>query len=154
MTGTLSQKVIGSFRGKKKTLRFEVELTQKKLAVVALTSLGLPVFSLTYDGTNSTIKTEMKGALLPPPAWILDDILIANAPKAALSNALDRAGYRLDSSPTRRQIIDAEGHTVMHIDYSAPARSSWGSDLKLVDEMLKYRLTVTTLKKTRQATIQ
>lgn len=146
---TLTQRVIGSFGGKSRTLRFELELTPERLALVALTPLGIPVFALTYDGVNSTVKTYAKDVPLPSPDWILDNVLIANAPEAEVRAALEDKNYRLLQGPGTRQIVDAGGRTVMRIRYADPGAGPWGSDLVLDDDVLHYRLAVTTLADTR-----
>ena len=150
MAGTLTQQVVGEFDGKSQTLRFEVELTREHLAVVAMTALGIPVFAIAYDGTASSVTTYVKGVPIPPPAWILDDILISNAPEVPLRNTLTASGYRLKTGPEDRRVFDGKGRLIMHIHYTKPADTAWGRDLVLEDEMLHYRLTVTTLAKSLQ----
>lgn len=147
-TGTLSQRVVGSFRGQERTLRFEVELARDRLALVALTPLGLPLFSLTYDGERRTVKNYTKNIPLPLPDWILDDVLIANAPEAAVRDALARKQYRLEQGSATRRIADARGRTVIRIRYAERSGPAWGRDLVLDDDILHYRLKVTTLAKT------
>jgi hypothetical protein len=151
-SGTLTQRVVGSFGGTSRTMRFELELTPDRLALVALTPLGVPVFALTYDGVNSSVKTYAKDVPLPSPDWILDNVLIANAPAAEVRAALAAKNYRLRQGPGTRQIVDADGRTVMRIRYADPGAGPWGSDLVLDDEVLHYRLAVTTLADTRADT--
>jgi hypothetical protein len=147
---TLTQRVVGSFGGQERTLRFELELTPDRLALVALTPLGVPVFALTYDGAASTVKTYAKDIPLPAADWILDDVLIANAPEAALRAALMDKNYLLRQRAGTREVVDADGRTVMRIRYAAPGAGPWGSDLVLDDDVLRYRLDITTLADTRE----
>jgi hypothetical protein len=149
-TGTLTQRLTGSFRGKTRTLRFEVELTDDRLALVALTPLGLPVFALTYDGEKSTVKTYVKDVPVLLPDWILDDVLIANGPEAAVRAALESKHYELETGPDTRRIVDTQGRTIMRINYTGPGAAAWGRDLVLNDDNLHYRLVVTTLAETSQ----
>jgi hypothetical protein len=142
---TLTQRVVGSFGGQERTLRFELELTADRLALVALTPLGVPVFALTYDGVRSTAKMYAKDVPLPSPDWILDDVLIANAPEAELRAALMDKNYRLLQGSGARQVVDAGGRTVMRVRYAEPGAGPWGSDVVLNDDVLRYRLEVTTL---------
>lgn len=150
-TGTLTQRVVGSFRGQTRTLRFEVELTRNRLAIVALTPLGLPVFAVTYDGERSNVKTYAENVPLPLPDWILDDVLIANAPAAVLREALADKQYGLEEGAATRTVADAGGRTLVRIHYTEPGTVAWGRDLVLNDDVLHYELVVTTLTKTRQA---
>lgn len=139
---TLSQTITGIFGKEEHSLRFEVELRPDRLVMLALTHVGVPVFSIEYDGKEARIQRLVPGVDQIDPYWILNDFLLVYWPQAELSKALMSAGYSLQVGEKKRFMIDAEGHTAVSVSYLTPP--TLGGDVDLDNRQFHYSLKVRT----------
>lgn len=140
----LSQTITGRFGEKERSLRFEVEFKTNHLVMVALTHLGVPVFSIEYDGEVAQIERFVSAADQIDPFWILNDFLLVYWPEEELSPALKTAGYQLRPKPQGRDMINGQNDVAVSVTYlDAPAL---GVDVDLENHQFDYMLKVRTHK--------
>lgn len=146
---TLSQTITGTFGEKERSLRFEVELRSDRLVMLALTHIGVPVFSIEYDGKDAQIQHFVSAADQIDPYWILNDFLLVYWPEIELSKALVSTGYKLEVGQKERAMLDGSGHIAVMVTYLTP--HMLGSDVNLDNYQLHYSLKVRTHKISQEA---
>gem|GEM_PF-2105182 len=140
----LSQTITGRFGEKERSLRFEVEFKSDRLVMVALTHLGVPVFSIEYDGEEAQIQRFVSAVDQIDPFWILNDFLLVYWPEEDLSPALETAGYELRSRPDGRDMVNGQDDVTVSVTYlDTPAL---GVDVDLENRQFDYVLKVRTHK--------
>ena len=142
--GSLTQVVTGRFGEQTDQLRFEVNISDEQLVLVGLTSVGIPAFSLIYDGHDTISRTHLPGVNLPDPAWILADFLLSNAPYAVLKPLLSAQNLDIHEGAEVRQITNVEGEVLIEIRYEDVAQPRFAQDLRLQNRRLGYDLLVKT----------
>lgn len=142
--GSLTQIVSGQFGEKADRLRFEVNISENQLILVGLTSVGLPAFSIKYDGHDVDSKVLIPGVSLPDPGWILADFLLSNAPYSVLKPLLTAQAMDIEESLGARQILSADGMVLVAIEYEKGEAPRFGQSLSLHNLSLGYELDVQT----------
>lgn len=113
---TEQQLLTGQFKGRQQALMVLLSADQQKISLVGLSSLGIRLFRVTYDGRG--IHSEQSIALpdMPPASQVLADIMLSRWPVSAWRAALP-PGWTLDDQPLRRQLRDKQGALIADIHY-------------------------------------
>lgn len=141
----LSQEVVGEFQDQTQSLRVEVEITPKRLAMVGLTHMGVPVFSLEQDADG--IEVEALGAATLPfnPKHILSDFQIAFWPATVLEGKLQSLGLGFQEVATgdSRKVLGESGEVLVQVTYLDRASSTGDIIINHFDH--PYRLYIKTI---------
>ena len=141
---SLSQEVVGEFRDQRHALRVEVEITSTRLVMVALTHLGVPVFSLEQNGDR--VHVEALGAAQLPfnPRHILSDFQIAHWPASVLRDRFRSFGLGLAdaSSDGSRKVFSESGALLVEVTYGDAVSSAGDIVIEHFDH--PYRLHIRT----------
>ena len=116
---SLSQIVEGRFENRVETMHIEVEATPERLVMVAMTPLGVPLFTLEQTANRINV-TGLAAKQLPfDPRYILSDFQIAYWPPATLGYSLSAVGLQIvgRGEPKRRQILGPGDELLLEITY-------------------------------------
>jgi hypothetical protein len=136
----LSQQVAAVYDDRTIDVRYEIEVADGKAAIVGLTLIGVPLFSVvaTADG----VETETYGQALPfDVGYVLSDLYLTYWPATVLDTALAPLGQRLEVSADgqERRIRDSAGDLLVAIRYD------FSGVISLRHFDLPYRLRITPL---------
>lgn len=142
---SLSQLVVGKFQDQEQTLRVEIDLTPQRLVMVALTSMGVPVFTLEQHASSLDVQALGQDAMPFDPRHILSDFQIAFWPAAVLTARFETLGLSLRETPDKkaRTIFGQQGQTLVEIAYDDPTSNT--GDIAIVHFDRPYRLRIKTL---------
>lgn len=134
-----SQLLTVQARGQEDRLPVEIELSDGRLMVIAFTTWGGRVLTVTYDGKAITAEANGPGAALPPPPQIIADVLMVNWPVRGWTLP---PGWRFDQQFEVRRLRDAASRVVAEVRYPEPGTSD---DIQLINNAYGYRLSIRTL---------
>ena len=141
---SLSQLVSGEFGDQKYTFHAEVEVTPERMAVVGLSSMGVPLFTLEQDSRE--VKVEALGGEIFPfnPRHILSDFQIAYWPEATLREKYQTVGLAVRDTPIQgaREILTADGEVLVKVTYLSNGGSA--GDIMIEHFDPPYRLHIKT----------
>ncbi|MBT5050592.1 MAG: DUF3261 domain-containing protein [Rhodospirillaceae bacterium] len=122
-TLSLSQLVTGDFDGRTYRMRFEIDITPDRLAVVALSPLGVTLFTLVQEQDKPALVTRGQQPIAFDPSHILFDLHLTYWPRKALHAALSQLSLTLFESDdgSVRRVQDPNGKTVTEITYGPKA---------------------------------
>jgi hypothetical protein len=144
---SLSQVVTSEYNGESRSLRVEVDVSAKRLVMVGLTHMGVPLFTLELDSQGLS-ATTLNAEVLPfDPRHILSDFQLAHWPREVLARDLARRGYQLrgDDEGTARSVYGAKGELLATVEYPPPGDSE--GDLVIQHHDLPYRLLIHTIER-------
>ncbi len=110
------QLLTGTFKGKQQSLLVLLSADQQQLTLAGLSSLGIRLFRVTYDGTGIHTEQSMVLPEMPPASQVLADIMLSHWPIAAWQPHLPQ-GWTLKDSGDRRQLRDNHGKLITEIRY-------------------------------------
>jgi len=120
---SLSQLIVGEFQDQQHSLHVEVEVTPARLVVVALTTVGVPIFMLEQIGTEITVETLGDERLPFDPRHMLSDFQIAYWPKDALAAAFQAMEMTLrgDAADGLREVLSEDNAVLVAVTYPKDA---------------------------------
>jgi len=144
-TLSLSQVVKGELAGAGRSLRFELEVTERRLVLAGLTHAGIPVFTLVQSANGTAVEMEGPGAEEFDPVYLLSDIKFCYWPLERLNLALGPKRLRMEEETRNgkrlRLLKDEMGNTLLRITYP----HGEGGEIVLRRFDLPYRLRIRTL---------
>ncbi len=110
------QLLTATVQGRRQSLLVLLNADGQRLTLVGLSSLGIRLFTVTYD--RQGIHTEQAMALpqLPPAGQVLADIMLSYWPVEAWRAVLPQ-GWSLVDHNDRRRLSDPDGNIVTEIAY-------------------------------------
>lgn len=110
------QLLTGTFKGKQQSLLVLLSADRQQLTLAGLSSLGIRLFRVSYDGQG--IHTEQSIVLpeMPPASQVLADIMLSHWPLAVWQRQLP-AGWTLQDQGDKRQLRDDKGQLITEIRY-------------------------------------
>jgi len=141
----LSQVVIGEFDGRTESLRFEVDVSASRLAIVGLTHLGAPLFTLIDEAGDVRVEAYLGEAFPFDPRYLLTDFQLTYWPAPALRPALQTKGLTLEEAADgrTRRIVTGAGAPIVAISY--PHTSDDGGEIVLKHYDHPYLLRIRTV---------
>jgi len=143
---SLSQLIVGEFQDRQQSLHVEVEVTPARLVVVALTTVGVPIFTLEQIGTEITLETLGDESLPFDPRHMLSDFQIAYWPKDALAAAFQSMEMILrgDAADGLREVLSVDNAVLVAVTY--PKGADRMGDIVIEHFDPPYRLQIKTFK--------
>lgn len=116
----VSQLVTGEFNQRIYRMRFEVEVTPERLAIVGLSPMGITLFTLVQEQGKLPIVTQGRQKPAFDPRHILLDIHLTYWPREALQTALAAWSMRLveHADGSVRRIVGLTGERIAEITYA------------------------------------
>jgi len=136
------QQITATWPGRQETLLCVLELDNRHIAVAGLSSDGISLFNLNYDGKTLALD---KSALLPSgfaPERIIKDLQLVYWPQAELQKILPKQ-WRLETDSRHRRLYDNDGLRV-DVDYLQPD-SLWAKAVTVTNHRYHYHLHIKTL---------
>ncbi len=142
---SLSQLVTGEYDGQTHKMRFELDITPKRLAIVGLSPLGMTLFTIVREGEKLSVEAPQKDRMPFDPRNILSDIHLTYGPVEILQPALSRLKIRVELSTNGsvRRILGLDGELLVEIKY--PANRHDKDEIIIRHYDLPYQLRVETL---------
>lgn len=141
------QLVVSEHQGQQQKLLFAVEADGQTLVVSALTTLGVALQSISYDGAELRVDEHLPGAAAALDGrWLLADLQLAGWPLAAIDSAM-QPPLRVSEQPCadahhcRTLWRDAE--PLVEVRYQGA--DLWHGVTEIRQLQLGYRLTITTM---------
>jgi len=145
----LSQSVRGELAADGHTIRFELEVTTERLALVGLTTLGIPLFELVQDKDGITVHDLMAtdNVEIFKPQYLLGDFKMAYWPLETINLTLGpmrmRAVEQVVNGKLVRLLLDNNGQSVLKITYPVGGLDIGELVVRRYD--LPYRLRIRTI---------
>jgi len=136
------QQITASWPGRQETLLCVLELDKQRIAIAGLSSDGISLFNLSYDGKVLTLD---KSPLLPAafaPEFIIKDLQLAYWPAAELHKILSRH-WRLEADKQHRRLY-YNNDKLVDVDYLQPD-AAWAKEVALSNHRYHYHLHIKTL---------
>jgi len=136
------QQINAVWAGRQESLLAVLELDAKHIAMAGLSSEGLSLFNLTYDG--NTVVSD-KSPLLPEsvnPEFIISDLQLVYWPIAELQKKLP-VNWRLEVAGNKR-ILTVGNKKQVEVNYLSPD-PVWPKAVELVNFQYNYRLNIKTI---------
>lgn len=142
---SLSQIVLGDHDGREYRMRFELDITPARLAIVGLSPLGVTLFTIVRENGALSVKTPTKGLNIFDPRYMLFDLYLTYWPMKALQPALSRIRMRLEETSDRRirRLRELDDTLIAEIKY--PSRNSKTERIIIQHFDIPYRLRIETL---------
>ncbi|MGZ8186196.1 MAG: DUF3261 domain-containing protein [Methylobacter sp.] len=140
------QQITALWPGRQEILVCVLELDAQHIAMAGLSSDGLSLFNLTYDGKKLELD---KSPLLPDtvaPEFIITDLQLAYWPIAMLQKILP-AHWRLEAGQNHRHLYykNEKRVDVKYLSNDA----DWPKDVELINYPYNYRLHIKTISYTQ-----
>lgn len=136
------QQIKATWTDRQETLLCVLELDQRRIAIAGLSSDGISLFNLNYDGKTLALE---KSPLLPTtfsPEFIIRDLQLAYWPPAELQKILPKAWHLETDSHHRRLYFNHERH--VDVDYLQPD-PVWAKSVTLTNHRYHYQLHIKTI---------
>ena len=116
---SLSQLVTGEYGDKIYQMRFEVDITPARLALVGLSPLGITLFTLVQDKGKRAVVTQLQEKAPFDPRNLLFDVYLTYWPRKALQAALSPLSMKLDerADGSVRRVRRPDGALIAEITY-------------------------------------
>ena len=146
------QLVVSEHQGQQQKLLFAVEADGQTLVVSALTTLGVALQSISYDGAELRVDEHLPGAATALDGrWLLADLQLAGWPLAALQLAVSDAGLQPPLRVSEQPCADAhhcrtlwrDAEPLVEVRYQGA--DLWHGVTEIRQLQLGYRLTITTM---------
>ena len=136
------QKITAFWPGRQETLLCVLELDKYGIAIAGLSTDGVSLFNLNYDGKVLTLE---KSPLLPAsfsPQFIVKDLQLVYWPLAELQKTLPRQ-WRLEADNHHRRLYH-NNELLVDVDYLQPD-VAWAKSVALTNHRYHYKLHIKTI---------
>ena len=142
---SLSQLVTGEYGDQIYTMRYEVDITPARLAIVGLSPLGVTLFTVVQEQGKTAIETQVKEHEALDPRYTLFDLYLTYWPREALQAALSPLRMRLDENTdgSVRRVRGPDGEVIAEIAY--PPKGLKKGEIVIQHFDFPYRLRIVTL---------
>ena len=142
---SLSQLVTGEHDGREYKMRYELDITPSRLAIVALSPLGVTLFTIVQEKGELSVERLAKGQVGFDPRYTLFDLYLTYWPRKILQPALARIRMRLDEATdgTVRRVRGLDGNLIAEIKYPPKHQKTGKIIIQHFD--FPYRLQIETL---------
>lgn len=110
------QLLTGKFNGQTQSLLVILNADDKKLTLAGLSSVGIRLFLVTWDGKSLHSEQAMFVPQLPPASQVLADVMLGLWPIASWLSQLPK-GWTLLAKGNKRELRNARGALVTEITY-------------------------------------
>ena len=142
---SLSQLVTGEYGGKIYKMRYELDITPERLAIVGLSPLGVTLFTIVHEKGELAVERLARGEVKFDPRYTLFDVYLTYWPTAALQAALSRMRMRLDEAAdgSFRRVRGPDGEMIAEITY--PSKHLKTGEIIIQHFNFPYQLRIETL---------
>jgi len=136
------QIVRAAFGQQEATMQSAVDITPERMQVVALSAMGLRLFSVTVENGKTTVERAPGIPEQVQPEQILRDIQLCYWPLAALQAGYQGTPWDVSEPFAGTRRLKRDGRLIAEIHYSKPGTDPWRSRLWLANFEYGYSLAV------------
>jgi hypothetical protein len=136
---TSQQLLTGSFNGKTQSLLVMLNADDKKVTIAGLSSVGIRLFLVTYDGKGLHTEQSIVVPQLPPAGQVLADVMLSHWPISVWQAQLPE-GWTLTDKADTRELRNAGGKLVTEITYLN--RKGKREPISIEQHVFKYHITI------------
>lgn len=142
---SLSQLVTGEHDGKIYKIRYELDITPDRLAIVGLSPLGVTLFTILQENGQLTTEKYIKRQVGFDLRYTLFDLYLTYWPRSILQAALSRIRMQLYEAPdgSIRRVRSKKGDMIAEITY--PTEHAPKGEIVIQHFNIPYRLSIETL---------
>lgn len=133
------QLLTGSFNGQTQSLLVMLNADAHKVTLAGLSSVGIRLFTATYDETGIHTEQSIVVPQLPPASQVLADVMLSHWPISAWQPQLPK-GWTLTDNGDRRELRNASGKLVTEIVYLQ--RKGKREPISIEQHVFKYHITI------------
>jgi hypothetical protein len=122
------------------TINCVVTVKNGTMTVVGLSAMGLRVFTIRYDGQNTTVDNTLPIPAQLTPERILADMQLVLWPLQALDSVLRQAGWELTEPAPATRRLRRDARVVAEVHYAGD--DPWSSRSWLVNLEHDYTLSI------------
>ncbi|NKB58324.1 MAG: DUF3261 domain-containing protein [Alphaproteobacteria bacterium] len=141
---SLSQLVVGEYKDQSYKMRYEVDITPERLAMVGLSPLGITLFSLVQERDEISVETFFKQEPKFDPRYTLFDLYLTYWPPEVLRTALASRQMRFEESADglTRHVRGPKGDILAEVVF--PPKDAARSEIVIQHFDFPYRLRIVT----------
>lgn len=136
------QIVRAAFGQQEATMQSAVDVTPERMQVVALSAMGLRLFSVTVENGRTTVERAPGIPEQVRPEQILRDIQFCYWPLAALQAGYQGTPWEVSEPFAGTRRLKRDGRLIAEVHYSKPGTDPWQSRLWLANFEFGYSLSV------------
>lgn len=130
----------GANEGVQESVQALLEADGQELTLVALSPVGVRLFSLHYDGREITTAQTAMDERLPPPGQILTGVMLAYWPLERWLPVLP-PGWTLRDQADQRLLLDPAGSRVVEIHYQQAGQTNEDREpVRLIHHHFDYQI--------------
>lgn len=133
------QLLTGSFNGNKQSLVVILNADDKQMTLAGLSSVGIRLFLVTYDGHGIHTEQSIVVPQLPPASQVLADVMLSHWPINDWKPQLPK-GWTLTDIGDKRELRNASGKPITEIIYLN--RKGKREPVSIEQHAFKYHLTI------------
>lgn len=118
-----------------------VEGKANQLKVIGLSTLGVRLFEIDYDGINIKTKQNIFVKQLPPAEQVLSDILLSILPAEKWQPLLPKEWTLIDND-SHRKLLNETQETIVDITYEQKTANDIYKPIKIKHSIFKYQITI------------
>lgn len=136
------QIVRAAFGQQEATMQSAVDVTPERMQVVALSAMGLRLFSVIVENGKTTVERAPGIPEQVQPEQILRDIQFCYWPLAALQAGYQGTPWEVSEPFAGTRRLKRDGRLIAEVHYSKPGTDPWRSRLWLANFEYGYSLAV------------
>lgn len=118
-----------------------VDIKDNQLKVIGLSTIGIRLFEIEYDGSKVKAKQHIFIKQLPPPEQVLSDIMLSILPTNSWQNVLP-ANWQLVDNGLLRTLIDDKKQTIIKITYNQKSSTDIRKPIEIQHAIFGYQITI------------
>ena len=114
----VTQIVRGAFGPRDMTMNCVVTVKDGTMTVVGLSAMGLRVFTIRYDGQQTTVDNSLPVPAQLTPERLIADLQLVHWPVSALAAPLEKAGWELSEPAPGTRRLRRDQRVVAEVHYT------------------------------------
>jgi len=123
-----------------------VDIKDNHLTVMGLSTIGIRLFEIQYNGSEVKAKQHIFIQQLPPPEQVLSDIMLSILPTAAWKKVLPTDWQLIDEGLSRTLINDRH-ETIINITYNKQPTNVIRKPIKIEHAVFSYQIAIQSMEK-------
>lgn len=142
-TRSARQIVRAAFADNEVTMQCVVDVTPRRISVIALNAMGLRLFSVVVEDGKTTVERSPGVPEQVQPELILSDIQLAYWPLSKLQQAYAGTDLQVSEPFAGTRRLKRSGRLIAEVHYAQTGKDSWRGRLWLSNYQFGYSLSVT-----------
>ena len=118
-----------------------VDIQNNQLKVMGLSTIGIRLFEIQYNGSEVKAKQYIFIKQLPPPEQVLSDIMLSILPTTSWQNVLP-PNWQLVDKGLFRTLINDQKQTIINITYNKKVSTEIRKPIKIDHAIFGYQIAI------------